>query len=436
MIIEFSVENFGSIRDRQTLSFEATRAEDLAEHYLLEGTGELRLLKMAMIYGANASGKTTILKALDFLRDLVAKPAEKKSDELSFEPFLFDSQSRFKTSFITIDFLQNNTRYAYGIEFTKHAVISEQLSFYNPRLTNIYKRTTDLDQQYTEITFGGKIKKDKILERQLSANTLWNNSVLGGFLKTNMEHQELTSVNSWFFDYLSPIILSSSELDSYVTNNINTGTISKDHVVSILKKADFQISDVLIKDEERDLPEGLLDFLEETTKTPKEQIERLRKKGKINRRSLELEHTVNGDRYTLPFEKESEGTKRYYGFAGILALAMKESTSFSVDELECSLHPDLYAHFILSFIMNVKKSQLLFTTHNRELLGKRDIFRNDVIWFADKDESCSTEIYSLADFDSSVIRDTSSVYNAYKIGKLGGVPNLGDYYINLDNEGE
>jgi hypothetical protein len=86
--------------------------------------------------------------------------------------------------------------------------------------------------------------------------------------------------------------------------------------------------------------------------------------------------------------------------------------------------------------MNAKRSQLLFTTHNRELLSKRDIFRNDIVWFADKNEFCATEVYSLADFDTSVIRDTSSVYNAYKIGKLGGVPNLGDNFIDIDYEGE
>ena len=85
-------------------------------------------------------------------------------------------------------------------------------------------------------------------------------------------------------------------------------------------------------------------------------------------------------------------------------------------------------------MINSKKSQLIATTHNREILNNKDIFRNDSIWFTNKNESCATELYSLSDFDSSIIRDTSNVYNAYKIGKLGGVPNLGDYYIDLDNE--
>ncbi len=104
---------------------------------------------------------------------------------------------------------------------------------------------------------------------------------------------------------------------------------------------------------------------------------------------------------------------------------------FPIDELESSLHPDLYIHFILSFLLNSNKSQVIATTHNREILDNKDIFRNDSIWFTDKSETCATELYSLADFDSSVVRDTSNILNAYKSGKLKAVPNLGDYYIDL-----
>ena len=110
------------------------------------------------------------------------------------------------------------------------------------------------------------------------------------------------------------------------------------------------------------------------------------------------------------------------------------STIVSIDELESSLHPELFQHFLLTFLVNSKNSQLIATSHYREILNNRDIFRDDAIWFTDKNEDSATELYSLADFDSSVVRDTTNVLNAYKSGKLGGVPNLGDYYINLDEE--
>jgi AAA15 family ATPase/GTPase len=86
----------------------------------------------------------------------------------------------------------------------------------------------------------------------------------------------------------------------------------------------------------------------------------------------------------------------------------------------------------LNFLLNSKESQIIATTHNREILGEKDLFREDAIWFTDKNKDCSTELYSLADFDSSVIRNSSNVLNAYKSGKLSGVPNLGDNYIDIE----
>ena len=95
MIINFSVQNFGSIKDKQTLSFEADKSKRLEDHYVVN-IGGMRLLKLGLIYGANASGKTTILKALDFLRDLVLEPETKKTDTINFKPFLFDANTPHK----------------------------------------------------------------------------------------------------------------------------------------------------------------------------------------------------------------------------------------------------------------------------------------------------------------------------------------------------
>ena len=149
----------------------------------------------------------------------------------------------------------------------------------------------------------------------------------------------------------------------------------------------------------------------------------------IDHIEIAFKHFVNGNQYVLPFELESQGTKRFYGFAGLLALLVKTPTIFPIDELESSLHPDLYTHFLLSFLQNAQHSQLIATTHNRELLGDSDIFRNDVIWFTNKGEDCATELYSLADFDTSAIKN---ILNAYKIGKFSGVPRLSDTFINLE----
>jgi len=437
MIINFCIQNFGSIKDKQTLSFEADKSNHLENYYIIPTNG-LRLLKLGLIYGANASGKTTILKALQFLRNIVLEPETKKTEEFDFKPFLFDSVSQKQNSIFSIDLIQNDKRYFYEVEFNKDAIVNETLNHYNPTKSNVFKRTTDQEKQFTQITFGSILKKerkiDKTFEKTLESNTLWNNTVLGGFLKTNMELKELKDVTDWFSIYLRPLIQTKTELDSYVTSQINKSEIKKADVVSILKKADFNISDILIQEEEKDIPDGLIEFLEKQVKDSSKVINDLKNKGKITSVNLEFEHTVNNEKYSLPFNLESQGTKRYYGFAGILSLLLNGSIAIPIDELEASLHPDLYIHFLLSFLINSKKSQIIATTHNREILNNKDIYRNDAIWFTDKTDISATELYSLSDFDSSVIRDTSNVYNAYKIGKLGGVPNLGDYFIDISDE--
>ncbi len=434
MIVNFSIQNFGSIKDKQTLSFEADKSTHLEDHYIIKANGGLRLLKLALIYGANASGKTTILKAIEFLRDLVLEPAEKKTDNLEFSPFLFDSETPKQNSIISIEFIQNKVRYFYEVELNKNAISREELNFFNPSKANVFKRTTDVDKQFSKITFGSTIKKDKTIEKNLEANTLWNNTVLGGFLKTNVDIKELKETVDWFKNYLRPLIYTKTQLEGFVTSKIDKGEVSKIDVVNILKKADFHISDIVIQEEEKDLPDGFIDFFKRRLKDSPNEVKKLEEKGKVTSVNIEFEHTVNQVSYSLPIEMESQGTRRFYGFAGLLSMLIKNSVAFPIDELETSLHPELYIHFLLSFLINSKNSQIIATTHNREILNNKDIFRNDTIWFTDKSETCATELYSLSDFDSSVVRDTSNIFNAYKTGKLGGVPNLGDYYIDISNE--
>lgn len=432
MIVNFSIQNFGSIKNRQTVSFEADESTHLEDAYVMDAGGT-RLLKLALIYGPNASGKTTILKALDFLRELVLEPADKKTDELDFEPFLFDRETPEQHSTLSLEFLQEGIKYFYEVEFTKKAIVREELFFFNPDKANLYKRTTHMANQFTEIAFGSKIKIDKAFEKVLEANTLWNNTVLGGYLKTNIDFKELKLAVEWFKARLKPLVRTDTNLEQYVTAGINEGEINKEEVIAILKKADFQISDIVIQEKESDPDKVLIDLLlNRSRETAGERL--LPREGKrFTSLRPELEHTVNENRFSLPFELESHGTKRFYGFAGLLAQLIKQPVILPVDELEASLHPELYIHFLLSFLLNSNQSQVIATTHHREILNNKDIFRNDAIWFTDKDRESATEIYSLADFDSSVIRDSTNVLNAYKSGKLGATPNPGDHYIDLKN---
>jgi len=401
MLVRFSVQNFGSIKDKQTLSFEADKSKHLEDYYVIETNG-LRLLKLGLIFGANASGKTTILKALEFLRTLVYEPAIIKSKVFEFEPFKFDEKTPLQNTFFEIEFIQNDTRYLYHVELNKNAIVSEELYSYNPKKYNVFIRTTDLGNQATKINFGNKTKINENTKNIFEQVTLWNNTVLGGFLKFNLVSKELKDAIDWFASLQKPIT-SDYCIKVFFESETNITELEKHTIVDMLRKADFNISNFYFRD---------------TTTL-----------------DIDFEHTVNNKKYFLDYNLQSIGTQRYYTFVNLLLLLIKNSVFVSIDELESSLHPDLFIHFLLSFLTNSKKSQIIATTHNREILNNKDIFRNDAIWITDKgNANCATELYSLADFDTKVIRDTTNIYNAYKFGKLGGVPHLSDYYIDIEND--
>lgn len=434
MLISFSVTNFGSIRDTQTLNMLAEKnIHHLDEYYVCEVAGK-RILKAALIFGANASGKTTVLAALNFLRDMVTRPSESKSNKLDFMPFMMDDESHLSDSNFEIEFIQDSEVFNYDITFNRQYIVKERLrSVTNKRI--IYTRTTDVDSKLTKIKFGTKATAiEKYDLKFLSSNTLWNETVLSGFLKTNIKNKDLQIVSDWFKVYLHRLIRPNQSLTEYVIDCIESGKITKQDIIPILRQADFNISDIQVK-----------------TTTTDDIGEYIKSKGafmaKVNDRrakerytiyDLKLQHQkASGESATaLPFDAESTGTQRYFGLAGVLYLLIATNSCFMIDEMESSIHPELAKHFLLTFCANASNSQLLATSHNRELLNNKDIFRNDIILFTEKNSDCATELYKLSDFDTSVIRDTSNILNAYNSGRLGGFPNLKDYYINSNRYGK
>lgn len=432
MIVDFSVQNYLSIKEKQTLSFEADRSLRLEDPYVME-VGGWRLLKLGLIYGANASGKTNVLQAMELLKELVIRPKMNKNDSLDVVPFLFDEKTPSENTFISIRFIQKGVLYSYEVELNKDAVINESLYFNDPRKSLVFNRTTDTVKKLAVITFGPKIKVEKSSIDELTKNTLWNNTTLGGFLKTNADINQLTEVTDWFVSYLQHVIFPHVYLDSFVTERLDKQLVDKGLLLRLLNKADFGISDLIIRNEDIEVNDTLIEILRSQRNMPSEALNEMKRNGKITQVKVAVEHTVGGKKYILPFEAESQGTERYYGLSGILALLIGGSVIISIDELEGSLHPDLFEHFLLTFLLNAKNSQLLATTHYREILNKKDFFRNDAIWFTERNQQSATELYSLTDFDSSVVRDTTNVYNAYKMGKFGAIPMLKDTYLDVES---
>ena len=436
MIINFSVENFGSIKDKQTLSFLANKSDHLEDYYIIEPIKGLRLNKLALIYGANASGKTTVLKALDYLKEICTNPFDRKTEKFDYEPFLFDEITPNQNTKFELEFIQNKLKYFYEVELNRNYIVKEKLYNFNPNKAVVFERTTNDEKELTSIKFGSKIEIKKSFQKIIELHTLWNNTVLGALLKTNIDIEELTNVSEWFNSFTN-FFNADSDSKDFFTTQIDLNRINKKIIISFLKKADFNICDLEVnKKEDSHLRQLLLKSIREAKNDNEKSryIEMLDSEVVFNRH-LYFYHKVNNIDYKLNINQESLGTQRYFEYAGLLSILLEQKVFLPVDELESSLHPDLFNHFLLTYLVNGKKeSQLIATTHNREILNNRDIFRDDAIWFTDKNEDSATELYSLADFDSSVVRDTTNVLNAYKSGKLGGIPNLGDYYIDLDEE--
>lgn len=436
MIINFSIENFGSIKEKQTLSFLANKSDHLEDYYIIEPIKGLRLNKLALIYGANASGKTTVLKALDFLRKICTEPFDKKTEKFDFEPFLFDENTPKQNTKFELEFVQNGIKYFYEVELNKNCIVKERLYNFNPNKALVFERSTDEARELTSIRFGRKILKRKHLEESLEIFTLWNNTVIAGFLKSNVE--KFSPVEAVINNLINYFIDEHKSLEQNVSNLISDSFINKKFILNVLKKADFNIVDINVEINKIPYSDQQVDSISRFyTDEGRSLLFKLHKNQDLYHSEVKTEfiHSSKERFYNIPIGMESDGTRKYYGISSILNNLIFYNSIQCVDELESSLHPDLFNHFLLTYLVNGRKeSQLIATTHNREILNNRDVFRDDAIWFTDKNEDSATELYSLADFDSSVVRDTSNILNAYKSGKLGGVPNLGDYYIDLQNE--
>lgn len=438
MIVNFSVRNFKSIKDLVTLSFEPVENDTrLEDYYFVSPAPQVKLLKLGLIYGPNGSGKSNILMALDFLRDLVLMPLKQKTEVLALQPFLFDPKTQHEDSSFQLEFYHNGRKYHYEVAVNGKFIRSERLYHYlTQKRSLVYERTTDSEKELTNIHFGPSVKFNKNHKEILEANTLWNNTVLGGFQKTNIESKEIHEVSEWFLDVLKPIVDSGTSLFEFVSRGVENGRINKKNLLTLLSKADFKIQDFHVKENEVSLTGEFGDYINfvnnKRNRSPEDGHKMAPKKTKL--KEIWFQHRVKLDNkeqlFELPYNDESQGTQRYYQFSGLLDLIIHEGSVLPVDELESSLHPDLVKHFILAFLVNAEHSQLVATTHFREFLMERDILRHDAIWFTEKKDDGGTDLYCLSDFDSSVIRkDTASIFNAYKSGRLGANPKLKDHYL-------
>ncbi|MDP8210440.1 MAG: ATP-binding protein [Candidatus Stygibacter australis] len=423
MILSFSVTNYLSFKEKETISFIANSDKN-QENFYIETLGKYKILKMAGIFGANASGKTNLLISMKHLRDIVITDEQKKEDKIYRSAFAFDHTSRNNASVFEISFY-HEMRFDYKIIFNDTQILREELYHYNPNKAEVYTRIVNKNG-VSKLDFGSKIKISGKIKSALQSYLIKNRSLLATVGKVELDEQTLLLSRKWFFSHLKPIYSSKERLRDIAFIILQENPELKSNVIEYLKRADYNISDYSV--DKMEIPEEIINQM----KTDNEDLI----KKMLEQKEITFNHlikTKDGDKeYPLNENLESAGTNTYFNYAVILSYFQKYSGILIIDELESSLHPELFQFFVDSFMLNTKNSQLIFTSHYLPFLEDQEDIRKDVIWFTNKRDDGSTELYSLKDFD---IRKELNFYRAYKVGKFSAKPVLGSAILPVeDNE--
>lgn len=432
MIAEFAAENFYSIKSTQKISFEPSSDSFMSDEYTYEVKDGVKLLKVGIIYGANASGKSNVLGAIDFFKMLVLRVPKGRNDTTRAVPFLLDETSKAKMTRMSMSFYVNQLKYILSFELDKKRIYSETLIVYESiRPTKLYSRRYDPGTDSSVIEFGTNLKMTKKNQDTIAGNTINNCSVLAAFGNSNVERSKLNDVYDYFAKQVKNVLAPGMLLSGYVKRNLDKdkdGNLKK-FILSFLKASDFNIEDVTLHEEEELITPELEQLIQKAPIDDEAKSEML-KKGKITNTELTFTHKAGDGLYELSEEYESNGTMRFLGMAVLLNFLLKKNQFVPIDEVETSIHYELLSYFIKVFLANSNRpSQMLLTTHDINLLDEAFI-RRDAIWFTDKNEQGETNIVRLS---SLGLHKNLSPYSAYKQGKLVKLPFLGSQYFDLND---
>lgn len=429
MIQELKFKNFLSFRDEATFSFEADKSTDMEDIQIIKMEDGVRLLKFALVYGANASGKSNLLSAFDFLNAFWFNKTSDSENGTGVEPFLLDKETPNLPSVFELKFYVEGVRYWYHLELNDSAVINEKLYVYrSTQPTLLFKR--DLENNFSKLTFNNAvIKISSVAQEKLELECLKNISFFSAKGNANVDLGEIDKVRNWVRERMLPNILPSTKMFSYAERKFNKDEKLKKHILSFLKKADSNISGINSEVVKRTISDDMMKYIENSS-MPNEEKEKLKKEGSFDSIKTTFSHTVKNQRgeevYAFDEFQQSTGTIRMIGVETAIYEAECKSAFLCIDELESSLHPELMEFLIQKFLENKEsQSQLLISTHCLELLNLTDdLIRKDSVWFAQKDDSGNTELYSLIDFKG--LNKMSSILKSYKNGKFGAKPNFID----------
>lgn len=389
MLIEFSVNNFKSIKDTATFSMVSGSNNKMGNTV---SVGKLELLPSAVIYGANASGKSNILEAFNMMRRIVLNQDKiiQSTDELPYNPFKLSTETEDASTSFDVVFTVNGKKYKYGFEYDKNIVYSEYLIFYESvRPTTIYEY--DKDTGYKP---NNKISEVKNLKKLDNSLYLW---------KADQEGYEIAgTVLEWFKEctYLSS---SGEGIKGEEYSRLLQLPKFRETLTRVLQLADLGIK-------------GLEQELESTEKIKTLHVKFNEKNEAIGMCKFDL----NDD--------ESVGTNKFYSIIEPILYSANYGVPIFIDELDANLHPILAKNIINEVFNNMdinkKHAQLIFTSQDTNLLDPA-LFHKSQIWFTEKDKYGRTYLDSLSDYKD--IKQSENFAKNYILGKYGAIPYLGDF---------
>lgn len=426
MIQELKIRNFLSFKDEVTFSFEASNDKFAEESQVVTINENTRLLRFAIVYGYNASGKSNLLTALDFLSffwSVKPKDLDSKTGAVSFK---LDAVSADKPSGFELVFYVQNTKYWYQLELDQHQVYLEKLSYYKttqPIL--LFERT--LKDGRSEIQFNTRAEKISPAAVDLiSLNCLKNTSFFVARNQVNVNLPIIDAAKEWMRNQVMTIITPKTNLTSYAQRKASENEALVSYIVKFLHEADFNVTDISTNVINKQLTDEAVKFLTEGNDDLDEdsikETERIKRERTIKQIQTIFEHTVENDngteRYHLDKSDESIGTMRTFGIEAALYEALKSESVLPVDEWETSLHPKLQEKMLFEYLRTNSRSQLIVTTHNDGLLDLvDDLIRKDSVWFTEKKQSGVTDLYKLTDFRG--VNRLSSIREAYRNKRFG-----------------
>jgi AAA15 family ATPase/GTPase len=394
---------------------EATGNDELDKNNVFKVNQNFSLLKSAAIYGANASGKSNLILALYFMQSFVINSSKLQiTDKINLEKFRLSSETEDKPSFFKIVFHLDNKIYEYSFEVTQERVISEGLSCTpKTRKTNIFSREKD-KIKYSKSLLKGKDVKDLTKKNTLflSIAAQFNDPLAGKIL---LWFSRLKIISGSQFENLRQLSL------DYLSREPNL----KNEIVFLIKKLDLSIKDMSVEvgrtsldNFHKDIPDRVKNKEFRLDNYIYNSIETYHEKYDLEGRIIGLESFQMN-------KHESRGTQKIFALLAPVLSALKKSEVLIIDELDSLLHPLMAIAIIGLFnskITNPKNAQLIFATHDVNLLSNQ-LFRRDQIWFTEKNRQEATDLYSLVEFD---IDNNASFEQDYIQGRYGAIPFIGD----------